>query len=200
MGLLRRGLTGEPVRQLQEKLGVNADGIFGMATETALREYQEANGLSVDGIAGPDTFHAMGLDQLILLHYPIRGELVRKLQEGLGIDADGVFGHGTEAAVKAFQEQNGLDADGIAGPNTLAKIAGFEFLTEDTIQQSLVTDATPDVDPAAVEAVKAEEPPPPEDHGVLAKIGTAVYDAANAAGNAYANIGKSIWNTVKKIF
>lgn len=198
MALLRRGLTGEPVRMLQEKLGVNADGIFGMATETALREYQEANGLSVDGIAGPDTFHAMGMDHLVLLHRPLRGELVRKLQEGLGIDADGVFGQGTEAAVRAFQESNGLEVDGMAGPNTLALVPGFEIPAE-TVEQSLVTENTPDVDAAAVEAVRAEEPPPPEP-GIVSKIGSATYDAADAAGRAYANIGKSIWNTVKKIF
>jgi peptidoglycan hydrolase-like protein with peptidoglycan-binding domain len=198
MALLRRGLTGEPVRMLQEKLGVNADGIFGMGTETALKEFQEQNGLEVDGIAGPDTFHAMDMDHLVLLHRPIRGQLVKKLQEGLGIDADGVFGGGTETAVRAFQEANGLEADGMAGPNTLALVPGFE-IPEETIAQSLVTENTPDVDPAAVEQVRAEEPPPPEP-GVVSKIGSAVYDAADAAGKAYANIGTSIWNTVKKIF
>lgn len=59
MAMLRRGLTGEPVRILQEKLGVTADGIFGKNTEAALLKYQAAHGLSADGIAGPDTFTAM---------------------------------------------------------------------------------------------------------------------------------------------
>lgn len=199
MALLRRGLTGEPVRMLQEKLGVTADGIFGSATDAALREFQEQNGLEVDGIAGPDTFHAMGLEHLVLLHRPIRGQLVKKLQEGLGIDADGVFGQGTEAAVRKFQEENGLEVDGMAGPNTLALVPGFE-ITEEVVAQSLVTEATPDVDPAAVEQVRAEEPPPAEEQGTISKIGHAVYDAADSAGKAYANIGQSIWNTVKKIF
>ncbi len=43
----------------------------------------------------------------------------------LGFDprgADGVFGPGTEAAVKAFQTSKGLKADGIAGPNTMAAL------------------------------------------------------------------------------
>lgn len=35
---------------------------------------------------------------------------------------DGVFGSGTQAAVKSFQRKNGLTPDGIAGPATLAKI------------------------------------------------------------------------------
>ena len=50
MAMLRRGLSGEPVRILQQKLGGEADGIFGSGTEAALKEYQGANGLSVDGI------------------------------------------------------------------------------------------------------------------------------------------------------
>jgi len=48
-----------------------------------------------------------------------------ELQTGLGIDADGKFGPGTEKAVKDFQAANGLTADGMAGPNTLAKMSTF---------------------------------------------------------------------------
>jgi putative chitinase len=53
-----------------------------------------------------------------------RGPTVRALQEELEITADGIFGPGTEAHLKAWQRANGLVADGIAGPNTLAKIFG----------------------------------------------------------------------------
>ncbi|WP_435203069.1 N-acetylmuramoyl-L-alanine amidase [Janibacter sp. GS2] len=49
---------------------------------------------------------------------PYRDE-VRLLQRKLGITADGVFGSGTEAAVKRYQRSKRLGADGIAGPNTL---------------------------------------------------------------------------------
>nr|VFJ57474.1 MAG: Lysozyme family protein [Candidatus Kentron sp. FM]VFJ57711.1 MAG: Lysozyme family protein [Candidatus Kentron sp. FM]VFK11532.1 MAG: Lysozyme family protein [Candidatus Kentron sp. FM] len=47
-----------------------------------------------------------------------RGNSVRKLQEALDVDADGIFGAGTEAALRAFQAEKGLDVDGIAGRNT----------------------------------------------------------------------------------
>ena len=35
---------------------INADGIFGPATESAVREFQSRNGLSADGICGKNTF------------------------------------------------------------------------------------------------------------------------------------------------
>lgn len=127
MAILRKGLRGEPVRRLQSKLGVAIDGIFGPATEKAVREFQKENSLAVDGIAGPDTFSEMGLHELVLLKRGSRGKLVKRLQEALDTGADGIFGKGTEAKVRAFQELNHLDVDGIAGPKTLA---AMELFTE----------------------------------------------------------------------
>lgn len=53
-----------------------------------------------------------------------RGPLVKKLQEALNalgehLNADGIFGPGTHAAVMAFQARNGLTPDGIVGSKTL---------------------------------------------------------------------------------
>lgn len=45
-------------------------------------------------------------------------------QSKLGIAADGVFGAGTESAVKAFQSAHGLYSDGIVGPSTWAALLG----------------------------------------------------------------------------
>ena len=126
MAIMMRGLRGELVKRVQEKLGVAADGIFGGGTESALKEYQDIHGLTVDGIAGPDTFASMGLRELIVLKRGSRGDTVRALQEALSIDADGKFGPGTERAVRSHQEQSGLEADGIAGPGTLASLDLFE--------------------------------------------------------------------------
>jgi hypothetical protein len=47
-----------------------------------------------------------------------RGASVRLAQRHLGITADGIFGPGTQRAVKAFQRSHGLTADGIVGPAT----------------------------------------------------------------------------------
>lgn len=193
MALLRRGLCGEPVRILQEHLGVTADGIFGKDTEAALIQFQNDNGLSPDGIAGPDTFNAMGLDELVLLQRPLRGQMVRRLQEGLGLDADGVFGPATEAAVKKVQEENGLEVTGQAGPETLRFVPGFE-IPEEKVEASLVTESTPQIDEAAVEQIRAtEEEPPKKDESFLST-------ALHAAGAAVAGPGVSIWNTVRRFF
>jgi len=169
MSILKRGVAGAPVRRLQEALGIDVDGDFGPATEKALKSYQESNGLSVDGVAGPDTFTAMGLHELVLLRVGSRGEAVKKMQQDLGIDADGRFGPGTKKAVVAFQEANGLVADGLAGPATLAKMNSFaEVITEEVIQKSeirpeeedLPGEGMPDID--GIEPIKgavADGPP-----------------------------------------
>ena len=194
MALLRRGLQGEPVRILQEHLGITADGVFGQGTYNALVAYQNEHGLSPDGIAGPDTFYEMGLLELVQLHKPIKGTMVKRLQEALGIAADGHFGNGTEAAVKQVQEQNGLEVDGIAGPQTLQHIAGFEEFGP-KVEASLVNENTPELDSGAADAARGEMEAAPlnEQEGAIAHAAHAVTDVAS-------NIGKSIWNTVKSIF
>lgn len=51
------------------------------------------------------------------------GTDVKEIQRLIGISpADGIFGPGTESAVKAWQTKNGLSADGIVGPATKAKM------------------------------------------------------------------------------
>ena len=47
------------------------------------------------------------------------GEQVKQIQKALGIKADGIFGKGTEDAVKKFQGENYLTADGKVGPKTM---------------------------------------------------------------------------------
>jgi peptidoglycan hydrolase-like protein with peptidoglycan-binding domain len=50
------------------------------------------------------------------------GDNVKELQTALGITADGKFGKGTEAAVRAYQKKHGLKVDGIIGDETMSKI------------------------------------------------------------------------------
>ena len=149
MAILKRGLAGEPVKRLQAKLGVEADGEFGPKTEEALKAYQQQHGLAVDGIAGPDTFAQMGLHELVLLKVGTSGETVKKLQRSLALEPDGRFGPATEKAVKAFQETNGLTVDGMAGPETLSRMRLFTEMTEAVVEKSLVpASAVEDAAPA----------------------------------------------------
>jgi lysozyme len=52
---LRNGSRGNDVKELQRRLGITADGIFGRDTEAAVRAFQQRKGLGVDGIVGPRT-------------------------------------------------------------------------------------------------------------------------------------------------
>ena len=56
---LRRGATGDLVKQVQAKVGVKVDGNFGPKTEAAVRVFQRAHGMVPDGIVGPRTWAAL---------------------------------------------------------------------------------------------------------------------------------------------
>jgi hypothetical protein len=64
-GSLRPGANGQAVRSLQDKLRASgfdpgsSDGKFGPRTERAVRDFQRSRGLEADGIAGRRTFSAL---------------------------------------------------------------------------------------------------------------------------------------------
>ena len=58
----------------------------------------------------------------MLLKVGSKGDDVKKLQEKLGLNADGTFGPNTEKAVKEWQTANGLKADGIVGEGPWSKM------------------------------------------------------------------------------
>jgi putative chitinase len=58
----------------------------------------------------------------MLLKVGSKGDNVKKVQEKLGITADGVFGPGTSKAVKEWQVAHGLAADGLVGDGTWSKM------------------------------------------------------------------------------
>ena len=71
----------------------------------------------------------------------------------LGFDprgTDGIFGAGTEAAVKAFQKTKGLSPDGIAGPNTMAALqASAAVAGADVSGATTGAAVTPDITPTS---------------------------------------------------
>ncbi|SIS56175.1 peptidoglycan-binding protein [Neptunomonas antarctica] len=65
----------------------------------------------------------LDVEDIGILKRGMRGEGVKMMQEAIGIvSVDGVFGPGTEKAVKRWQSDHGLTADGVVGPLTLDKM------------------------------------------------------------------------------
>ena len=130
---------------------ISADGIFGAATERAVRAFQRFFGLTPDGIVGPvtwqyltDAFLGAADTEGFRVNYPgtalrngSRGNSVWLMQSylaeiapRLGIPApgaDGIFGTGTERAVREFQRAEGLGADGVIGRNTWDRIVAVRL-------------------------------------------------------------------------
>jgi len=52
---LARGAVGDAVKEVQQTLGIQADGFFGPRTEQAVKDFQTAHSLLADGIVGPRT-------------------------------------------------------------------------------------------------------------------------------------------------
>ena len=69
----------------------------------------------------------------MLLKVGSKGADVIKLQEKLGLTADGNFGPGTESKVKEWQSNNGLTSDGVVGDGTWNKIFGSETTTSNVV-------------------------------------------------------------------
>ena len=59
--VLKLGSKGRDVKDLQEFLGIKADGVFGKGTEKSVKNFQKENNLVVDGIVGQATIEFIGL-------------------------------------------------------------------------------------------------------------------------------------------
>lgn len=152
---LTLGSEGAAVRALQGaliELGFlkgAVDGKYGKATEQAVRDYQEKNKLTVSGTADAVSqqklFEAKPLNRAgratevktlsavpgQILRPGDRGDWISDLQKNLQTlgfykgKIDGIFGRGTELAVRAFQKKAGLRQDGKVGSRTMqALLAG----------------------------------------------------------------------------
>jgi N-acetylmuramoyl-L-alanine amidase len=143
VALYRIGDSGEPVRDIQDRLsalGFPCDpddpGTYGDGTLGSVRAFQEAWRLPPDGEVGPETWSALvdaGFslgDRLLYYRLPmLHGDDVAELQRSLnalGFDAgnvDGIFGPDTLRAVLEFQQNRNMAEDGIAGPRLIRELA-----------------------------------------------------------------------------
>jgi peptidoglycan hydrolase-like protein with peptidoglycan-binding domain len=142
--LLKRGAKGGYVIQLQVKLGIKADGDFGVETENTVKAFQELKGLTKDGIVGKNTWNTLFRDSTpsapaptptAIPNYPgllkkgSRGDIVKLVQQklkdgGMNIAVDGDFGGKTEQAIRDFQQFKHLTIDGVVGKITWSAIFG----------------------------------------------------------------------------
>jgi len=56
---IRIGDRGSDVAEVQGKLGLEADGRFGVVTQHAVEQFQTDKGLTPDGVVGPGTWNAL---------------------------------------------------------------------------------------------------------------------------------------------
>lgn len=142
------------------------DGIYGQTTERAVSAAQSFFGLAADGIVGPATWTALvdayrgaqnvpvPPEEVITRPYP--GTLVRRGSRGNDVlyvqnalnrireafvqipslAADGIFGGGTESAVRTFQRLFGLSADGIVGERTWNRLNEILVAVESCLFES----------------------------------------------------------------
>ena len=135
---LEYGDTGDDVLRLTTRLAelgypVSPTSRYGSTVREAVRLFQMANGQEADGEAGDRMQAALYSVSAIAYNsgkYPtlVRGDrglsLIYKLQQRLKdlgyytISVDGIFGSGTQRAVRLFQQVNGLTVTGIADNTT----------------------------------------------------------------------------------
>ena len=129
---LRRGDTGDAVRTLQKKLGVQTTGTYGPTTEKVVADFQRKHGLPVDGIWGKECWAALknpnaGLGPSLGLFDAYRaGEHLGKVEV---LKVDGV--KMTPSTARAWKQMKAAAAaDGVS----LTLNSGFRTMGE---QQSL---------------------------------------------------------------
>jgi peptidoglycan hydrolase-like protein with peptidoglycan-binding domain len=136
---LQYGSLGSDVKALQQALidaGIHvrggADGVFGVATRTAVKEFQANHALSETGKVDEATANALAsrnpagsTSALVGLKAGALGNTVQQLQQAMidaGITvrggADGIFGPATAQALKQFQTSQGLESTGIVDAET----------------------------------------------------------------------------------
>ncbi len=175
---LHYGDRGDGVKEIQEYLiaqcllNAEADGVYGASTVAAIKDFQEALGLEVDGVCGALTYkllRAAAYDEIDVttfklgdyipehvedtpaLEEPVAvktvapyagvGDVIKLGTEGDGVvhlqnklielgyydgEADGVADASTISALKDFQISRGIKADGICGRKTYSALDGEE--------------------------------------------------------------------------
>lgn len=149
--VLRRFSTGAAVLALEQALRLKApDTSFGPATTSAVNAVRAAAGLPQTGLVDTATWAAIEAKAFPLgavaaspavlarrtalsaytsttLRRGAGGLVVAALQRSLGITADGLFGSGTLATVRAFQKARALPSTGVVDTSTWAAVEAVAY-------------------------------------------------------------------------
>ena len=126
----------------------------------------------------------------MLLKRGSKGSHVKELQTALELSADGIFGSGTESAVRRFQSENGLTADGIVGTKTWEAI-GIDTDSEATAEESQYTTK----DGLVIERQYLDKDEYVRDYGKIEPLGFFLHHTAGW-DNPYNTV--SMWNKDKR--
>lgn len=126
---IKKHSKGDAVKIAQILSGYSGEsGEFDIYFDSYIRSFQLNHNLIADGVVGEQTWRAIAAEAPIVSIKTLRqGKYAMAVQMLVGVDADGIFGNKTKAAVVAFQTAAGLKADGVVGKNTwTALICGSE--------------------------------------------------------------------------
>lgn len=124
--------TTAAIKQFQADHGLEADGILGAATYAELMGEAMPENYS-DHFTERNTQAAEAVNKAVGNDTPLpvvtaSNEIVVIQQalanNGYSIDVDGVFGVGTEQAIRNFQASHGLEPDGVVGQATFYSLTG----------------------------------------------------------------------------
>jgi len=185
--VLRRGMNGPSIRQVQERLNtlgtsprLTTDGIFGPLTEAAVIQFQRSRNLTADGVVGPLTWTAMFTAPAVppppippppppIVNPPYPGVVLMRGMSGPSISQ-------VQARLNTLGANPRLATDGIFGPLTEAAVIAFQRrsgLTPDGIVGRLTWNALfagnqpPPIPPS---------PPPPPPPPPPSRVHTIVLD------------------------
>ena len=151
--ILKIGSNGPDVADLQEALGIAADGAFGPKTEAAVKEFQAQNGLTADGIVGPKTWAALGLastDASERIYHTADGLAIERRMLPAGEYFEGptkkeyLFLHHTAGGNNPFRTVDGWATDDRGRIATQFVVGGPNPKTGDTTYDGVVVECFDD--------------------------------------------------------